>query len=167
MCALATRGYIDNIIEKKWQRSMSLLGTILRGLNNMGWLYLEDKHQLPDFIIKNFLLRGSKKSMIETVESRVRKLEGKAGQKDEPITFRIYLVTPLKTGFLCRNLKTGKSRHVSGEKLGIEQWVPEPQPVAGVAAKSEISVPVQPVQAETPEARIERIRGLIAQDFGF
>ncbi|MEW5815412.1 MAG: hypothetical protein AB1798_08485 [Spirochaetota bacterium] len=111
--------------------------------------------------------------MVETLESKLRRLEAKAGNaQDEPPSFRIFLITSLKTGFLCKSFRTGKSRHISGEKLGIEQWVPEPvpepQPVAGIAVeKTKIAVPTRANQPETPEERIARIRELIAQDFGF
>jgi hypothetical protein len=110
--------------------------------------------------------------MTETIESRIKKLEGKAGpQSDEDIVFTIYLVKPKGKKILRREWPEGKYAPIDPASLGIEPHTPIERPQAVIkeppvriavpATKDALNADIE----ENPEKRIERIRSAIYRDF--
>jgi hypothetical protein len=109
--------------------------------------------------------------MTETLESKIRKLEGKNGPAiDDEITFNIYLVKAKKDGsILRREYPDGKYVSIDPKLLGIEKVkqikiVPKEieLPIAIAVPKGEEIA----THEETPEERIERIKLEIYREFG-
>jgi hypothetical protein len=115
--------------------------------------------------------------MVETLESKIRKLEGKSGpQSDDDIRFTVYLVKESKKKpgtYLRRESPGGKyTRIVDPASLGIQPYTPQTRPQAVIeASPANINVPskqIDPsadIEEESPEERISRIQKQIYKDF--
>ena len=68
--------------------------------------------------------------MIESLESRAKKLEQKAKQKPlDKVTFAVKLIKPIQNDpfhFIEIDAATNESRTVTAEELGIESWIDSP-----------------------------------------
>jgi hypothetical protein len=68
--------------------------------------------------------------MIESLESRAKKLEKKAKQKPlEKVEFIVKLIEPIQNNplhFVETDMASNESRTVTAEELGIEPWIDSP-----------------------------------------
>ena len=68
--------------------------------------------------------------MIESLESRAKKLEQKAKQKPlEKVNFVVKLIKPIQNDplhFIEIDMASNESRTVTAEELGIEPWLDSP-----------------------------------------
>jgi hypothetical protein len=116
--------------------------------------------------------------MTETLESKIKKLEGKTGPQTDAddIEFQVYLVkeSSKKPGtFLRRSYPNGKYQRIDAEALGIAPYKPvEHAQQAIKAAPVLINIPenkddpaVSIYRVENDEDKIARIRSRIYEDF--
>ena len=113
--------------------------------------------------------------MVETLESKIRKLEGKSGpQSDDDIRFTVYLVKESKKKpgtFLRKAYPSGKYTKIEPEALKISAYTPIQRPQRAIAEPPvRIAVPpskdvLSTIEEETPEERISRIQKQIYKDF--
>lgn len=110
--------------------------------------------------------------MVETIESKIRKLEGKAGPtQDEDISFSVFLIKPKKDGtYARREWPDGKYSKVDAKALGIEPYTPTTkhapkvvEPPVAIAVPEARPAPI----TESPAERMVRIQQMIDEDFGY
>ena len=84
--------------------------------------------------------------MIESLNSKLKKLERESAADAEPVTFDVYFVD-VKDGIVRReNARTGTLRRVKGETVGIVPYTPSdasesPQNAKNQAPATVIAVP--------------------------
>jgi len=98
--------------------------------------------------------------MIETVESRLKKLEkGHKPGVSKPV-FKAYLVEADDTGKVWRtNVATGRRRRIAGKTVGIEPWKP-PEDILALASRREPA----PAPPEIPKVVVENVEEEQRQD---
>lgn len=90
--------------------------------------------------------------MVETLESKIRKLEAKNGPtSDDDITFDIFLVKPKEDGsMLRRSWPEGKYKKIDPKSLGIAPYKPMRAAPKVVEPPVAINVPKEEEYAPAP-----------------
>ena len=94
--------------------------------------------------------------MIESLESRAKKLEQKAKQKPlDKVTFAVKLIKPIQNDplhFIETDVASNVSRTVTAEELGIEPWIDSPFVVTEEKEPKPPAIPQNPSGRERENA---------------
>jgi hypothetical protein len=113
--------------------------------------------------------------MVESLESKLRRLEKQSAAKLEPVEFSVYIITVDREGVVWRkSVKTGRAMRVTPSAVGIEPWEPSekvrelasrPRTESLLPDKFVPAIP-EPTAEELEAQRMEEIRARISRDFG-
>ena len=88
--------------------------------------------------------------MVESLESRTKKLEKQSAKSTEEVTFTVYSVRVHDSGHVTRrNLESGKVSRVSAAKLGIEAFTEQLEIPKPKAKETPVQVAVAPAPTVT------------------